>query len=111
MSVSLRRSIPAWILFCTVLDGLQAIRYTENSACFRITKYTRLADMDIFKARDDARKFLMAHRNLSELSRETGISRSWIMKFKAGEINNPTTDRLHEILVYKKRYGKSRSAA
>ena len=37
---------------------------------------------------------------LTQASRESGISYSWLMKFKHGEIQNPTMRRLEQVQKY-----------
>lgn len=60
------------------------------------------ARMDPLDLRDDLRKFLQTDAvNLSEIERTTTLTRSWLSKFKNGEIDNPTVQQLNALHRYR----------
>lgn len=59
--------------------------------------------MDLANVRDDLRDYLWKDGvNLAEIERETTLNRSWLSKFKRGEIKSPTIDQLVELDAYRK---------
>ena len=52
-------------------------------------------------ARDELREYLNKGVNLAEIERSTSLNRSWLSKFKRGEINSPTIDQLVELDNYR----------
>ena len=60
--------------------------------------------MELENVRDDLREYLWKEGvNLAEIERETSLNRSWLSKFKRGEIKSPTIDQLVELDNYRKR--------
>lgn len=60
--------------------------------------------MDLANVRDDLRDYLWKDGvNLAEIERETTLNRSWLSKFKRGEIKSPTIDQLVELDEYRKK--------
>lgn len=58
--------------------------------------------MDPLNIRDDLRKFLEDGTvSLAQIERETTLNRSWLSKFKRGEIDNPTIDQLNTLHRYR----------
>lgn len=78
---------------------------------FECTAYCGLSNfllyyvaMDLANVRDDLRKYLWKEGvNLAEIERETSLNRSWLSKFKRGEIKSPTIDQLVELDEYRKK--------
>lgn len=57
-------------------------------------------------ARDELRDYLKSEGvNLAEIERSTGLNRSWLSKFKRGEISSPTIDQLVELDNYRQTAG------
>lgn len=58
--------------------------------------------MDPLDLRDDLRKYLQTDGvNLSAIERQTTLTRSWLSKFKRGEIDNPTVHQLNALHRYR----------
>lgn len=54
--------------------------------------------MNPLSLRDDLRKFLNSDQvTLAEIERKTTLNRSWLSKFRRGELNNPTIEQLAEL--------------
>jgi transcriptional regulator with XRE-family HTH domain len=59
--------------------------------------------------RDALRDFLNSGQvNMSEMERTTPLSKSWLSKFRRGEMNNPTIDQLEEVNNYRLALGTKR---
>lgn len=59
--------------------------------------------------RDELRAFLNSGQvNLSEMERVTPLTKSWLSKFRRGEMNNPTIDQLEEVNNYRLALGNRR---
>lgn len=57
--------------------------------------------MDPISIRDDLRAFLNSDRvTLAEIVRRTHLNRSWLSKFRRGEIVNPRADQLAALYEY-----------
>lgn len=57
--------------------------------------------MDPMQIRDEARDYLNSGVKLEDVARHTEISRSWLSKFRRGEIVNPTVKQLALIHEYR----------
>lgn len=67
--------------------------------------------MDLANVRDDLRDYLWEEGvSLAEIERETTLNRSWLSKFKRGEIKSPTIDQLVELDEYRKKTQQSAGA-
>jgi len=59
---------------------------------------------------EELRKFLNSGQvTIAEIERDTSLNRSWLSKFRRGEIENPTIDQLEALHQFRRR-GKSRAA-
>ena len=57
---------------------------------------------DPLDIRDDLRNFLnLDSVKLAEIERSTTLNRSWLSKFKRGEITNPTVEQLNTLHRYR----------
>lgn len=64
--------------------------------------------MKLSNVRDDLREYLNSGGvNLAEIERQTTLNRSWLSKFKRGEIKSPTIDQLVELDTYRQSGGKA----
>jgi hypothetical protein len=60
--------------------------------------------MKLSTVRDELREFLNSDAaNLAEIERSTSLNRSWLSKFKRGEIKSPTIDQLVELDTYRQK--------
>lgn len=60
--------------------------------------------MDPLIIRDELRAFLNSDRvSLAKIVRETRLNRSWLSKFRRGEIVNPRSDQLARLYEYRQR--------
>lgn len=58
-------------------------------------------NMDPISIRNDLRAFLNSKDvSLAEIERSTRLNRSWLSKFRRGEILNPRVDQLAELYRY-----------
>lgn len=58
--------------------------------------------MDPLELRDDLRSFLNSDGiSLAEVERDTKLSRSWLSKFRRGELDNPTVEALAALHAYR----------
>ena len=58
--------------------------------------------MDPLALRDDLRSFLNSKDiNLGDVERDTGLTRSWLSKFRRGELHNPTVENLAALHTYR----------
>ena len=58
--------------------------------------------MDPLDMRDALRKYLQSDSiNLAEIERNTTLNRSWLSKFRRGEIDNPTITQLNALHRYR----------
>jgi transcriptional regulator with XRE-family HTH domain len=58
--------------------------------------------MDPLDIRDDLRNFLNSEGvNLADIERSTTMNRSWLSKFRRGEITNPTIEQLNALHRYR----------
>lgn len=58
--------------------------------------------MNPLEMRDELRQFLESKKsNLAEIERSTSLNRSWLSKFKRGEIENPTIQQLETLHRYR----------
>lgn len=61
--------------------------------------------MDPIATRDDLRAFLNSGRVcLGEIERKTRLNRSWLSKFRRGEIVNPRADQLSALYEYQQKF-------
>jgi hypothetical protein len=68
--------------------------------------------MDPLAMRDELRDFLNSEAiNLAEIERTTTLNRSWLSKFRRGEIDNPTIEQLAELHRYRESAADGTSAA
>lgn len=66
--------------------------------------------MDPLDLRDDLRKYLQTDGvNLSAIERQTTLTRSWLSKFKRGEIDNPTVQQLNALHRYRQSWQAPRA--
>ena len=62
--------------------------------------------------RDELRAFLNSGLvNMAEMERVTPLSKSWLSKFRRGEMNNPTIDQLEQVNIYRLAFLKERARA
>jgi transcriptional regulator with XRE-family HTH domain len=61
--------------------------------------------MELANIRDELRDYLNKGVNLAEIERSTSLNRSWLSKFKRGEIKSPTIDQLVELDNYRQTAG------
>lgn len=81
---------------------LHSFKVTPSCSLSKILLY--YVRMDIANVKDDLRDYLWKEGvNLAEIERETSLNRSWLSKFKRGEIKSPTIDQLVELDNYRKR--------
>jgi transcriptional regulator with XRE-family HTH domain len=58
--------------------------------------------MKLATIKDELRNYLNSEGvNLAEIERTTTLNRSWLSKFKRGEIKSPTIDHLVELENYR----------
>lgn len=62
---------------------------------------------DPLDIRDDLRNFLNSEGvRLAEVERSTTLNRSWLSKFRRGEITNPTIEQLNTLHRYRLSLGQ-----
>lgn len=73
-------------------------------------QYYALIDvMDPLNIRDELRNFLnLDDVSLADIERETTLNRSWLSKFKRGELTNPTIENLNALHRFRETWLASR---
>ena len=67
--------------------------------------------MNPLEIRDSLRAFLNSDGvNLAEIERHTALNRSWLSKFRRGEMDNPTVEQLAELHRYRESVGGTEAA-
>lgn len=62
--------------------------------------------MDLATVKDELREYLNSDGvSLAEIERSTTLNRSWLSKFRRGEIVSPTIDQLVELDTYRQSVG------
>lgn len=75
-------------------------QYTDTCILSKIL--LNIVSMDPLDIRDDLRNFLnSAEISLAEIERNTSLNRSWLSKFRRGEITNPTIEQLNALHRYR----------
>lgn len=73
--------------------------------------YAQLRAMDPLGMRDELRAFLNSDRvSLADIERATTLNRSWLSKFRRGELDNPTIDQLAELHRFRESFNGKQAA-
>lgn len=81
----------------------QLIADAKANYCLLCEQFSAwIVGMDPKEMRDSLRAYLNSDGiSLVEVERETKLSRSWLSKFRRGELDNPTIDHLAALHSYR----------